>query len=100
MIIKIQDKRVDVCDKECASRGCFSLFSDKGVYVQGRGYVSYHKKERWVCGTRHLHGCPTPSICPKCRTLSVRNPGEQCGWCSCSEALVSYPDKSARQEVD
>jgi hypothetical protein len=31
---------------------------DKGTFVQGRGYTSYHKVPKPVCMTRHLHGCP------------------------------------------
>ena len=49
---------VDVFDKDCGSRSCFGLGFDKGTFVQGRGYTSYHAKPRPVCMTRHLNGCP------------------------------------------
>ena len=64
MLIKIKQSdgkkiEVDVSDKSCATATCFSLGQDKGTFVQGRGYTSYHAKPRWVCMRRHLHGCPT-----------------------------------------
>lgn len=58
MIIKMDGKKVDVCDRNCVSKKCFWLGQDKGTFVQGRGYTSYHKTPRWVCMRRHLHGCP------------------------------------------
>ncbi len=67
MLVRIQKKTVDVKDKECATRSCFQLGQDKGTFVQGRGYTSYHKEPKWVCLRRMLHGCPTRSVCPKCR---------------------------------
>ena len=49
---------VDVCDKDCPSRKCFSLGQNKGPYTPGKGYTSYYDKPKWVCMTRHLYGCP------------------------------------------
>ena len=66
MNIKVEGKEVDVVDKLCAKRSCFFLLQDKGTFVPGRGYTYYHKKPRWVCGRRHLNGCPTPYYCPRC----------------------------------
>jgi hypothetical protein len=49
----------DVCEpRKCQFRSCFRPGEDKGSFVQGRGYVSYHKVPKKVCMTRHLHGCP------------------------------------------
>jgi hypothetical protein len=74
MQIKIQGKMVDVSRKDCGKRDCFYLLQDKGTFVQGRGYTSYHEKPRWVCGHRHLHGCPHGSVCPSCNTINL--PGD------------------------
>jgi len=86
--IKIGQKMigVDVLDEKCPSRPCFQFGFNKGTFVQGRGYTSYYDKERPVCMRRHLHGCPTNSVCPKCRTLTVHDPGSLCAWCK--EALT------------
>jgi hypothetical protein len=81
MLVKIQGKRVDVLDKNCASRSCFALFADKGHFVPGRGYTSYHKEVKWCCGTRHLHGCPTSGVCPHCQTCLVEGQKGKCPWC-------------------
>ena len=74
-------KGVDVLDRACFERPCFRRGEDKGTFVQGRGYTSYHPQPRRVCMTRHLLGCPDNSVCPECRTVSVLEPGEQCGRC-------------------
>jgi hypothetical protein len=49
---------VDVCEASCLEKECFHLFRDQGSFQPGRGYTRYHAESRWVCGTRHLHGCP------------------------------------------
>jgi hypothetical protein len=67
MLVRIQKKLVDVADEKCATRSCFQLGQDKGTFVQGRGYTSYHKNPKWVCLRRMLHGCPTVAVCPQCR---------------------------------
>lgn len=96
MLVKIGDLRVDVCDPDCGSRECFQLGFDKGSFSQGRGYTSYHQDakgrrvERPVCMERHIRGCPSNSVCEKCRTLSVRKPGELCNWSRCDGNLVEY----------
>ena len=85
MKVKIKDRLVDVCDRECPNRPCFSLGLDKGTFTQGRGYTSYHKDaqgrtvEHPVCWTRHLQGCPINSVCPLCRSAGYRTPGGICG---------------------
>lgn len=56
---KIDGRVVAVVDEDCEHRPCFSLGFDKGSFVQGRGYTSYHRDgARPVCWTRHLSGCP------------------------------------------
>lgn len=83
-LVKIGAHRVDVCDSACGARPCYSLFFDKGSFSQGRGYTSYHtdakgkRVERPVCGTRHLRGCPTNSVCPVCRRATVDPTGSRC----------------------
>jgi hypothetical protein len=67
---------VDVSYKSCPKKSCFRIGEDKGLFVQGRGYVKYHDKVRLVCFQRHLHGCPTASVCRVCRTCSPE--GETC----------------------
>lgn len=48
----------DECGEWAFWRKCFQPGRDKGTYVQGRGYVAYRDKERRVCMTRLLRGCP------------------------------------------
>jgi hypothetical protein len=80
MIVTIQGKAVDVSRDDCGKRDCFYLFQDKGTFVQGRGYTSYHKKPRWVCGRRHMRGCPNGPACPACNTMGL--PGDAvCHYC-------------------
>ena len=85
MKVKIDGRLVDVADQDCPNRSCFSLGFDKGSFAQGRGYTSYHtdkkgrRVEHPVCFTRHLRGCPTNSVCPLCRSASIRDPGVLCG---------------------
>jgi len=84
MLVKIGRKNVDVSSQDCASRPCFVLGVDKGTYTPGRGYTSYHRdgrgklKPRPVCETRHHRGCPTNSVCERCRTSSPDEPGGTC----------------------
>lgn len=47
-------------DALCAFRECCQPGEDKGSFVTGRGYTSYHAKPRPCCRTNHLHGCPSP----------------------------------------
>lgn len=80
MIEKIQGKKVDVCQQGCGRRSCFRLGQDKGTFTPGRGYTSYHKTPRWVCMTRHLHGCPVFGVCPTCKVGTIE--GEtKCNRC-------------------
>lgn len=46
------------CDALCAYRLCYQWGEDKGTYVQGQGYTSYHAKPIPACMTRLMHGCP------------------------------------------
>lgn len=39
-------------------KSCFCAGENKGTFSQGRGYTSYFKKPKKVCGTRFFHGCP------------------------------------------
>lgn len=95
MKVKIEGRLVEVLDKKCATRPCFSLGFDKGTYTQGRGYTSYHtdakgkRIEKPVCMTRHLHGCPTSSVCERCRLCSVLGVGEKCEAWECGGTLVA-----------
>jgi len=50
----------DVLDEKCCARPCLNIGEDKGTYVQGRGYTSYHKNPKLCCMTRELRGCPHP----------------------------------------
>jgi hypothetical protein len=59
MTVKVEGKQVDVSAESCPSKKCFYLFADKGTFAPGKGYTSYHKQIWCVCGTRHLHGCPS-----------------------------------------
>lgn len=71
MKVKHEGKSVEVLDKKCLSRKCFWLGQDKGSYVAGRGYTSYHKTPQWCCMRRHLHGCPTAGTCSGCKMSFV-----------------------------
>jgi hypothetical protein len=73
-------KGVQVKDRACFKRACYRLGFDRGVFVQGRGYVKYHDAPIKVCATRHLYGCPVNSVCSECRTASVETSG-QCDRC-------------------
>jgi hypothetical protein len=84
MEIKIKGKFVDVLDNLCRERKCFSLFLDKGIFVVGRGYLSSHKKPKWVCGTRHLQGCPDVYYCRQCKTVHP----EKTDKCTCGNELL------------
>lgn len=98
MLVKIGRRRVDVLRRDCGSRECFQLGFDKGTYTPGRGYTSYHRDargrrvERPVCMTRHLRGCPDNSVCEKCRTISVLEPGGSCERPGCGGVLVERGD--------
>jgi hypothetical protein len=50
----------DVLDDKCIGRPCLHIGENKGSFVQGRGYTSYHRRPWLECWTRHLHGCPHP----------------------------------------
>ena len=95
MLVKIDGRSVDVCDKGCKGRPCFSLGFDKGSFSPGRGYTSYHtnakgrRVERPVCMTRHLRGCPTNSVCAKCRLCSVEDPGAKCDRHDCDGVTIA-----------
>lgn len=99
MIVKIGKRKVDVADHGCAARDCFVLGFDKGRFSVGRGYTSYHTDskgrhvERPVCMTRHLRGCPKNSVCPVCRSASVRFPGSRCAHLDCTGTLIEVESK-------
>jgi len=77
---------VEVSYKTCPNKSCFQIGEDKGTFVQGRGYVKYHDKVRLVCFRRHLHGCPTASVCRICHTSYPE--GEVCTKVDCRQAAV------------
>lgn len=81
MKVKIGGEVVDVLDGLCPLRSCYHRGEDKGTFVQGRGYTSYHRDgPRLVCGQRQYHGCPSPippaTCCdaPDLPAISVRRP--------------------------
>ncbi len=78
---KAPKEHIDVRDARCFERSCYMLGFDKGSFTQGRGYTSYHAKERRVCMTRHLHGCPTVEVCPLCKTCLVENDEHPESYC-------------------
>lgn len=90
MIIKREGHSVDVSDAKCKTRLCFWLLQDKGSFTQGRGYTSYHAKPRWVCGKRHLDGCPCDAICPQCRSVHM---SDEVNCKSCRGPLEPLPPK-------
>lgn len=49
-----------VSNEQCQARSCLHVGEDKGTFVPGRGYTSYHKNPTLMCMTRMLHGCPFP----------------------------------------
>ena len=103
MIVKIGGRGVDVLDRDCRGRECFALGFDKGTYSAGRGYTSYHtdargrRVEKPVCMTRHLRGCPTNSVCTKCRLSSVHDPGSPCERHDCDGVTAV---REGRKEID
>jgi len=62
--VKIKDKKlkkwIDVSDKNCLNRKCYWPRIDPGVFTQGQGYRTRSGKQEWLCGTREIHGCPSP----------------------------------------
>jgi hypothetical protein len=89
VIVRIQKKSVDVLDQDCKTRSCFTLGADKGTFVAGRGYTSYHKEQRWVCWRRHTQGCPSTGTCPQCQTALVEGQTE-CTTCK-EQAKWKHP---------
>jgi hypothetical protein len=79
--IKHDGQSVDVKDARCATRSCLRVGVDHGVFAAGRGYTRYHDKPRFVCMTRHLHGCPQAGVCEACRSVCVEGVThcEHCG---------------------
>lgn len=98
MLVTIGGRKVEVLDKGCRKRECFSLGFDKGSFAAGRGYTSYHRDKRGrvvekpVCGTRHYRGCPTNSVCPVCRGSSVEPTGTACDRSGCEGVTVARED--------
>ncbi len=48
------------CDLLCRFRTCYNKYENKGVYSQGRGYLSYHSEFKPACGVRMDRGCGVP----------------------------------------
>lgn len=95
MMLGIGGRKVDVRDAKCVDRNCFVFGFDKGSFSQGRGYTRYHtdakgrRVEKPVCQTRHLHGCPTHSVCAVCRLCSVDPPGAACSRQMCTGTTIA-----------
>lgn len=78
----VKASHVDTASRLCGPHlTCYHVGEDKGTFVQGRGYTSYHKTPRLVCMTRHLHGCPTVGVCRACRSTTAPYQPAVCGWC-------------------
>ncbi len=62
--MKVRDREikqdVDVCEEDCLNRTCYWPRPDPGVFTQGQGYKTRGNKvsKSYLCGTRHIHGCP------------------------------------------
>ena len=89
---------VSTCDRECVFRECLHVGEDKGTFVQGRGYTSYHKTPELVCMTRHLHGCPMEKSKPdpenaRCcyRPAYFRKGKAPANWQECSTCGAVSP---------
>lgn len=100
--IKVGKYNVDVANFNCNSElECFQLGFDKGTFVQGRGYVKYHKKEKPVCQTRHIHGCPRVGVCLDCR--SVISPSTAlagiCSWCRGTNIQLDEKDATSNDTI-
>jgi len=81
MKVRVKGKSVDVAAASCPKLKCFQLGQDKGHFVQGRGYVSYHKSSLYVCMERHVRGCPRIGVCADCRSVITPSYLGKCGWC-------------------
>ena len=82
MLGRIKGKSVDVCERACAKLPCLWLFENKGSFTPGVGYTAYFAKPKWVCGTRHLRGCPTTCACLDChRAIAPCHPQDKCRDC-------------------
>ena len=62
--MKVRDKNfkknVDVYNADCLKKACYWPRPDPGNFIQGQGYRSRGTvgDDRWLCGTREVHGCP------------------------------------------
>ena len=90
MIVTINRKRVDVYEAACRTRDCFWLAYDYR-HLDARG------QPRPVCGRRHQTGCPTNSVCPTCRTVSIEAPGARCPRQSCGGTPTISPEAFAQE---
>jgi predicted transcriptional regulator len=79
-VYKIRGVDTDVSRSDCGRRECFSLGHDRGPYVQGRGYTGTGTGQA-RCLTRDVHGCPSNSVCTKCKTSSPLHVTELDGAC-------------------
>jgi|GEM_PF-5144040 len=92
MKVRYQGREVDVVAKVCPQLPCFTCEPDKGPFVQGRGYVRIPERLTYVCGTRHLHGCPMVARCTKCNRVMGPSAQGCCSGCYSSEHVVPYPE--------
>lgn len=76
--MKVRDKelkkQVDVSNKDCPKRWCYSPCEWKGTITPGVGY-QYAPKSMWywMCLHRYNHGCPHPQPEPG-KPRSVQQP--------------------------
>ena len=99
--------KAEVCEpKVCPFRSCLSPNEDKGTYVQGRGYTSYHKNPKLVCWNRHLRGCygngdsipePNPENARCCHRPNYRRKGDApTNWQQCETCGDVAPKWAAK----
>lgn len=94
MLIKIGDKKVDVSSENCGDMKCFQLGRNYGTFVQGRGYTQVNKKIKWVCMTRHLHGCPDVGACLDCGAICYPDNIKKCEKCGSENIQLTEGSES------
>lgn len=62
--MKVKDKTfkvmVAVYEASCQQKTCYWPRKNPGVFAQGRGYSG--ATNEWLCGTRHIRGCPPAGV--------------------------------------
>jgi hypothetical protein len=92
---------------KCWKRSCMQPGVNKGTFVQGRGYTSYHKEPWPVCMENHLRGCPHPMPEPDpenarcCSRPSYRRRGNApVNWKTCENCGAHAPTKVVKELND